>query len=240
MEKLVKWSKNIKVSDPFEEGCRLGPVVSEGQVKAQCWFVLSFYIFVILHNVNALLEPDNIRKISLMRVSYKKFFPQRYEINLLPRVISELFCFKSIIQIPYHVSLGYSCSYLLDVLQLLWSFDLNELKNVNVCSTRKYWSLSQRLKVKGQRFYMVVPDLRYIIISFPFFHILDAVSSRLWCWPLMYISQHLKKGFFIEPTIITDVTTSMQIWREEVFGPVLCVKTFSSEDEAIELANDSQ
>ncbi|CAN0900709.1 Aminoaldehyde dehydrogenase ALDH10A8, chloroplastic [Linum grandiflorum] len=52
--------------------------------------------------------------------------------------------------------------------------------------------------------------------------------------------KHLNKGFFIEPTIISDVTTSMQIWREEVFGPVLCVKTFSSEDEAIELANDTQ
>jgi len=51
--------------------------------------------------------------------------------------------------------------------------------------------------------------------------------------------EHLKKGFFIQPTIITDVTTSMQIWREEVFGPVLCVKTFSTEDEAIELANDT-
>ncbi|KAF7135098.1 hypothetical protein RHSIM_Rhsim08G0167700 [Rhododendron simsii] len=52
--------------------------------------------------------------------------------------------------------------------------------------------------------------------------------------------QHLTKGYFVEPTIITDVTTSMQIWREEVFGPVLCVKTFSTEDEAIELANDTQ
>ncbi|KAJ4712257.1 Betaine-aldehyde dehydrogenase [Melia azedarach] len=51
--------------------------------------------------------------------------------------------------------------------------------------------------------------------------------------------EHLKKGFFVEPTIITDVTTSMQIWREEVFGPVLCVKTFATEDEAIELANDT-
>lgn len=49
--------------------------------------------------------------------------------------------------------------------------------------------------------------------------------------------QHLTKGYFVEPTIISDVTTSMQIWNEEVFGPVLCVKTFSSEDEAIELAN---
>ncbi|OVA16244.1 Aldehyde dehydrogenase domain [Macleaya cordata] len=52
--------------------------------------------------------------------------------------------------------------------------------------------------------------------------------------------QHLKKGFFIEPTIITNVNTSMQIWREEVFGPVLCVKTFTTEEEAIELANDTQ
>ena len=52
--------------------------------------------------------------------------------------------------------------------------------------------------------------------------------------------QHLKKGFFIEPAIITDINTSMQIWREEVFGPVLCVKTFATEDEAIELANDTQ
>jgi len=51
--------------------------------------------------------------------------------------------------------------------------------------------------------------------------------------------EHLKKGFFIEPAIITDVTTSMQIWREEVFGPVLCVKTFATEDEAVELANDT-
>ncbi|XP_034207439.1 betaine aldehyde dehydrogenase 1, chloroplastic-like isoform X2 [Prunus dulcis] len=51
--------------------------------------------------------------------------------------------------------------------------------------------------------------------------------------------QHLKKGFFIEPTIITDVSTSMSIWREEIFGPVLCVKTFTTENEAIELANDT-
>jgi Aldehyde dehydrogenase family len=32
IDRLVTWAKSIKVSDPFEEGCRLGPVVSEGQV----------------------------------------------------------------------------------------------------------------------------------------------------------------------------------------------------------------
>lgn len=51
--------------------------------------------------------------------------------------------------------------------------------------------------------------------------------------------QHLGKGYFLKPTLITNVDTSMQIWREEVFGPVLCVKTFATEEEAIELANDT-
>lgn len=32
LEKIVKWAKSIKVSDPFEEGCRLGPVISQAQV----------------------------------------------------------------------------------------------------------------------------------------------------------------------------------------------------------------
>lgn len=50
----------------------------------------------------------------------------------------------------------------------------------------------------------------------------------------------MTRGFFIEPTIVSDVNTSMEIWKEEVFGPVLCVKTFRSEQEAIELANDSR
>ncbi|KAJ7945920.1 Betaine aldehyde dehydrogenase [Quillaja saponaria] len=107
LSKLVNWTKNIKISDPFEEGCRLGPVVSEGQ--------------------------------------YEKI-----------------------------------------------------LKFISTANSEGATILSG-----GAR------------------------------------PEHLKKGFFVQPTIITDVTTSMQIWREEVFGPVLCVKTFSTEDEAIELANDT-
>lgn len=35
LERMVKWIKNIKISDPLEEGCRLGPVVSGGQVRLQ-------------------------------------------------------------------------------------------------------------------------------------------------------------------------------------------------------------
>ncbi|CAL1367825.1 unnamed protein product [Linum trigynum] len=108
LDRLVKWVKNIKISDPLEEGCRLGPVVSEGQYQ----------------------------------------------------------------------------------------------KVMNFISTAK--SEGATILTGGIR------------------------------------PKHLSKGFFVEPTIITDVTTSMEIWREEVFGPVLCVKTFGSEDEAIDLANDSE
>ena len=107
LDTLVKWAKNIKVSDPFEEGCRLGPVVSEGQYEKILKFIS-----------NAKSEGATI--------------------------------------------------------------------------------------LTG--------------------------GSR---------PEHLKNGFFIEPTIITDVTTSMQIWKEEVFGPVLCVKTFSTEEEALDLAHDT-
>lgn len=107
LEKLVKWIKNIKISDPLEEGCRLGPVVSEGQYEKVLKFIS-----------NAKSEGATI-----------------------------------------------------------------------LCG--------------GAR------------------------------------PEHLKKGFFVEPTVITDIATSMQIWRDEVFGPVLCVKAFSTEDEAIELANDT-
>ena len=46
-------------------------------------------------------------------------------------------------------------------------------------------------------------------------------------------------GWFIEPTIFTDVPTSSPLWREEIFGPVLCVRVFDREDEAIAMANDS-
>ncbi|CAJ2651926.1 unnamed protein product [Trifolium pratense] len=107
VNKLVKWAENIKISDPLEEGCRLGPIVSEAQYK----------------------------------------------------------------------------------------------KVLNFIATAK--SEGATILTGGRR------------------------------------PEHLQKGYFVEPTIVSDVTTSMQIWREEVFGPVLSVKTFSTEEEAIDLANDT-
>lgn len=46
-------------------------------------------------------------------------------------------------------------------------------------------------------------------------------------------------GYFFEPTIFADVTPSMRIFREEIFGPVLSVSVVDSLDEALALANDS-
>ncbi|BBZ65983.1 aldehyde dehydrogenase [Mycolicibacterium insubricum] len=47
------------------------------------------------------------------------------------------------------------------------------------------------------------------------------------------------KGYWVEPTIFTDVTNDMRIAREEVFGPVLVVLTYDSDDEAVQIANDT-
>lgn len=48
------------------------------------------------------------------------------------------------------------------------------------------------------------------------------------------------EGWLIQPTVYTDVTNSMTIAREEVFGPVLAVLRFSTEEEAVAIANDSE
>jgi aldehyde dehydrogenase (NAD+) len=48
------------------------------------------------------------------------------------------------------------------------------------------------------------------------------------------------KGFYIEPTVFTNVSRDMELFQEEVFGPVAAVTVFDTEEEAIELANDSK
>jgi betaine-aldehyde dehydrogenase len=47
-------------------------------------------------------------------------------------------------------------------------------------------------------------------------------------------------GFFVQPMVYVDVPTSNSVWREEIFGPVLAVRSFRTDAEAIELANDSE
>jgi len=47
-------------------------------------------------------------------------------------------------------------------------------------------------------------------------------------------------GYFVKPTVFVNVKNDMTIAQEEIFGPVLCVITYDSEDEAIRIANDSK
>jgi aldehyde dehydrogenase (NAD+) len=50
----------------------------------------------------------------------------------------------------------------------------------------------------------------------------------------------LDAGFFAKPTVFVNVKNAMTIAREEIFGPVLCVIAYDSEEEAIRIANDSK
>ncbi|MEL6217903.1 MAG: aldehyde dehydrogenase family protein [Pseudomonadota bacterium] len=48
------------------------------------------------------------------------------------------------------------------------------------------------------------------------------------------------RGFFSRPTVFADVTPEMRLFREEIFGPVLSITPFDTEDEAVRLANDTE
>jgi aldehyde dehydrogenase (NAD+) len=49
----------------------------------------------------------------------------------------------------------------------------------------------------------------------------------------------INRGYFVRPTVFGDVTPQMKIAREEIFGPVLSIISYDTEDEAIEIANDT-
>jgi aldehyde dehydrogenase (NAD+) len=49
----------------------------------------------------------------------------------------------------------------------------------------------------------------------------------------------IEVGYFVKPTVFTQVTSAMTIAKEEIFGPVLSVLTYKTEDEAIAMANDT-
>jgi len=50
----------------------------------------------------------------------------------------------------------------------------------------------------------------------------------------------LDKGYYVQPTVFADVPEDAWIWNEEIFGPVVCVRSFDSEDEAVRSANASR
>jgi betaine-aldehyde dehydrogenase len=64
-------------------------------------------------------------------------------------------------------------------------------------------------------------------------------GAKLLCGGHRITKDGLDKGYFVEPTIFADTTPDMRIVREEVFGPVLAVQKFETEEEAIKMANDT-
>jgi len=52
-------------------------------------------------------------------------------------------------------------------------------------------------------------------------------------------SDDLLKGYFVPPTVFTEIKEDMTIWKEEIFGPVLCIRPFNTEQEAVDIANNS-
>ncbi|TNB81513.1 aldehyde dehydrogenase family protein [Pseudomonas sp. Fig-3] len=51
---------------------------------------------------------------------------------------------------------------------------------------------------------------------------------------------HLDKGFYLQPTVFADVPEDSWIWNEEIFGPVVCIRPFDTEEEAVKSANNSR
>jgi aldehyde dehydrogenase (NAD+) len=48
-----------------------------------------------------------------------------------------------------------------------------------------------------------------------------------------------RKGYFVHPTVLTNVDPSMRLYREEIFGPVVTILPFDDDDEAVAMANDT-
>jgi aldehyde dehydrogenase (NAD+) len=108
-------------------------------------------------------------------------------------------------------------------------------------------ALTERL-VEGARKIKVGPGLDESVDMGP------AVDEKQWKTDLDYIRigqqegarlvlggkkpEQLGKGYFVEPTIFDNVTSNMRIFREEIFGPVLCVSTAKNLEEALQFAND--
>lgn len=57
--------------------------------------------------------------------------------------------------------------------------------------------------------------------------------------PELHLPESLKSGFFVPPTILTGVPEQSAAWRDEIFGPVLAIRSFRTEDEAVLMANST-
>ena len=65
-------------------------------------------------------------------------------------------------------------------------------------------------------------------------------GAKLLCGGKRPTGEAFEKGYFFEPTIFDEVKPTMRIAREEIFGPVLVIIPFDTEEEAIQIANDTE
>ena len=70
----------------------------------------------------------------------------------------------------------------------------------------------------------------------------DAITkgATLHCGGQRLTHNGLDKGFFYAPTVLSGITKDMIIYTEETFGPVAAIMTFDNDQEALEMANDTQ
>jgi succinate-semialdehyde dehydrogenase/glutarate-semialdehyde dehydrogenase len=66
------------------------------------------------------------------------------------------------------------------------------------------------------------------------------LGATLICGGKRLTADNLDRGFFYAPTVLSDVSTQMLIYREETFGPVAAIIPFDSEEEVLEMANDTR
>ena len=85
-----------------------------------------------------------------------------------------------------------------------------------------------------------VIDEKQLQVILEYIEIGKKEGAKLACGGKRLTGGDYDKGFYIEPTIFIDTENTMRIAREEIFGPVLVVEKFETEEEAIHLANDSQ
>ena len=65
-------------------------------------------------------------------------------------------------------------------------------------------------------------------------------GATLHCGGQRLTHNGLDKGFFYAPTVLSGITKDMIIYTEETFGPVAAIMTFDNDQEALEMANDTQ
>ena len=89
------------------------------------------------------------------------------------------------------------------------------------------------------------PDIGPVITKQHMERVLDYIQSgieegaTLVCGGERYTEGECTKGYFIRPTVFDNCNSDMKIVREEIFGPVVTVQTFETEEEAIAIANDT-